>query len=467
MVIHTLSTPNQVVGIVPPHFRFESMKKSILPTKRFNIPDEVTYVNYDGVILAIFPTTAKWIVLENEAQHSFLELLKHYCLGDALAEYSGELSDAQNVVIQLVARGIENGDAHSCIADDMKQLHFYLTNGCNLHCPHCYMYSGQKQRDELSGADIKKVLTDFSSFGGKAVSFSGGEVTTRQDLLDIVSYAHSLGLRVRILTNGTLWTETMVKQYAPLISAVQVSVDGYSEETNARVRGLNNFNKAVAAIDWFVNNRVSTEMAVTPPYESAIKDESEDFIEFCQSMIRKYPSEYFKIKISEQIIEGREVLLTEEQNRNYFAYISKIKSALNEHDSELSSFVHSFSDGVIMDNCMYGVFAVNPSGDVFLCSRVSSLKPVCNVRTTPFSEIVKMSEKAEKLSHIDNFKPCKGCELRYICGGGCRIDYFPGFTEITDVYNVDFDSIAPRSCNIDLKHRFYRLMKESNRLLFK
>ena len=116
---------------------------------------------------------------------------------------------------------------------------------------------------------------------------------------------------------------------------------------------------------------------------------------------------------------------------------------------------------------MYGVFAVDAIGNVFFCSRVSSLKPICNVRDTDIDKIFAMSKMAQKLSVIDNFRPCKYCELRYICGGGCRIDYFKEFTEIVDVNSVDFDKISPRTCSPSTKERFYRLMIASNNRLFK
>ena len=83
-----------------------------------------------------------------------------------------------------------------------------------------------------------------------------------------------------------------------------------------------------------------------------------------------------------------------------------------------------------------------------------------------FKDIFEKSRKAQDLSKIDNFRPCKGCELRYICGGGCRIDYFPEFAQITDIDKVDFTMISERKCSDDIKNRFYKLMIESNMRLY-
>ena len=38
-------------------------------------------------------------------------------------------------------------------------------------------------------------------------------------------------------------------------------------------------------------------------------------------------------------------------------------------------------------------------------------------------EIVNLSEKAKNNTSVDNTSVCKSCEIKYICGGGCRIKY--------------------------------------------
>ena len=442
------------------------MKKNIPLDKVFNWDPENFVTRYDGKILVIFPRIAKWIVLGNETQLGFFNILQGNTLCDALERFEGDIADAKHVITQIVGKAIEGSKPQSCINEDTKQLHFYLTNGCNLHCPHCYMFSGKKNVDELSTQEIINILSEFSLRGLNSVTFSGGEITVRPDLVVIVQHAHELGFRIRLLTNGVLWTDSLIAQIAPCIDAIQISIDGYSEESNAKIRGEHNFARSMRTVDGFIKKNVSTEIAITPPYSSAIDNEWKEYADFCRRLLNRYPSK-IKIKISEQLIDGREIHITEEENIQYFKFINRIKSAINGWDSELESFVRSFNSDTIMDNCMYGVFAVDAIGNVFFCSRVSSLKPICNVRDTDIDKIFAMSKMAQKLSVIDNFRPCKYCELRYICGGGCRIDYFKEFTEIVDVNSVDFDKISPRTCSPSTKERFYRLMIASNNRLFK
>lgn len=100
------------------------------------------------------------------------------------------------------------------------------------------------------------------------------------------------------------------------------------------------------------------------------------------------------------------------------------------------------------------------------CARIGDLKAVANVRTTEFSAIVELAKNAEKVTLISHLKPCNTCDLRYICGGGCRIDEFRSLVDRSDFYNIDYDSVPPRSCNPSMKEKFYALMIESNPYLF-
>lgn len=328
------------------------------------------------------------------------------------------------------------------------------------------MFSGTKRDQELCYEEIENIISNFSNIGCSSITLSGGEVTTRKDFKDIVEFAYKKNLRIRVLTNGVLWSENLISSIANKIEAVQVSIDGYSEESNSIIRGKGNFYKSLKTVDCFLRHGISTEIAITPPYSIIANDEADKYISFCKELLKRFKGEFFKIKIAEQLIDGREVHLTDSESCKYTQYITRIKSSINGWESEVESFIRAFRNKEIMDNCMYGVFAIDAIGDVFLCSRVSSLKPIGNIRSMSFQDIFTASKKAQQLSKIDNFRPCKNCELRYICGGGCRIDYFPEFAQITNVDQVDFSKISERNCSDKVKGRFYRLMIESNERLF-
>jgi sulfatase maturation enzyme AslB (radical SAM superfamily) len=62
--------------------------------------------------------------------------------------------------------------------------------------------------------------------------------------------------------------------------------------------------------------------------------------------------------------------------------------------------------------------------------------------------------------------PCKDCELRYICGGGCRIDEFPDLVNRDSFENIDFDKISQRECDSKVKDKFYDMLIRSNKYFY-
>ena len=133
----------------------ETKQTEISLDKVYKMPVKLTTIRYEGKILIIANDTANWIVLENERQQRFFELLKSHSLKDALYLFNGDMSDAQGVVVQLEARQFENTEVKRVSGD---RLHLYLTNACNLRCPHCYMYAGKQFENELTTDEIKKLL---------------------------------------------------------------------------------------------------------------------------------------------------------------------------------------------------------------------------------------------------------------------------------------------------------------------
>lgn len=442
------------------------MNKEISPHKQYSFPDNLSIVRRKGVILVISVDTAKWIVLKNEDQLSFFELLRRMPLGAALNAFSGQYEDAQQVVIQLEARNFEDKNVHSCIYNDVKTLQLYLTNACNLRCPHCYMFAGSKSKNELSTKEVFSVIDGYKGQGGERVTLTGGEVTLRKDLADIVTYASNAGLKVRILTNGTSWDYDLIDRISPYLSSVQISIDGFSEETNARVRGTGSFSVSLATLDHFISNNVPSEVSITPFYDDDFESYVEAFADFAKSLTNKYAGKKFKINFAEQIMEGREISLDETQQRRYSSVINKIHEKYFGTNTEDLSFIKAFREPQIMDNCMYGVISISSTGDVYFCSRIPSISSIGNVKTMGFDEIMEMSRLAQYQSNINNLAPCKDCDIKYICGGGCRIDYFPKLTSSRDIKSLDLNKIHRTPCKIEEKERYYDIMIRTNEKLF-
>ena len=142
-----------------------------------------------------------------------------------------------------------------------------ITRKCNLRCLHCYTDSEAKNYPgELTTEQCKIVLKDLADFRVPAVLFSGGEPTLRPDLLELVAFAKSLGLRPTLSTNGTLIDDTLAPKIAAAgFTYVGISLDGIGE-VNDHFRGLPGaFDRAMAAFDRLtaLGQRVGLRMTLT------------------------------------------------------------------------------------------------------------------------------------------------------------------------------------------------------------
>lgn len=435
--------------------------------KVYSFPEEISVIEYDGFFLVVAPKFANWIVLNSMSQVEVFNYLKeNNSIAVALANSSLKIEDVNYVVTQVEARRFTKEKAIHSSTEDERSLHIYLTNHCNLVCPRCYMNSGVTQNKELSTFEIKKLISDYKRISnGTSVTFSGGEPTSHPDFDMLVKYTSELGLEVKILSNGTLLSPERIAKLAKYIASIQISIDGYSEESNAIIRGKGSFKQALLAVDTFVKYGVCVTIAVTPPM-SILKEHVNDYVVFAQLLSEKYKGMPFRVKFAEELLNGRDFMPSTQYLNEYLMYMQEIQKRYYGKDYDVKAFVSQFGNDNVLDNCMFGNLAVASNGDVFCCARIGDLLPIANVRTTPLEEIVMQAKKAEKVSLITNLEPCNRCELQLICGGGCRIEEFPQLVKRSLFENVKRDMLI-RKCNSKIKYKFYDLMLRSNKYFYR
>jgi radical SAM protein with 4Fe4S-binding SPASM domain len=117
---------------------------------------------------------------------------------------------------------------------------YSITTKCNLKCKHCYSESvDQSAPDELSTEEAFRLVDDLSRWGIGLLIIDGGEPLCREDLLDIVRYASSKGIRTTIGSNATLIDDEMAKKLLEAgVMAVAISVDGVDAATHDSFRGV-------------------------------------------------------------------------------------------------------------------------------------------------------------------------------------------------------------------------------------
>lgn len=84
-----------------------------------------------------------------------------------------------------------------------------LTYRCNNNCRHCWLWlpaDAPERREELSFAEIRRVVEEARAMGCQAWAISGGEPLLRPDFVEILDYVSRRSVHYTLNTNGTLIT---------------------------------------------------------------------------------------------------------------------------------------------------------------------------------------------------------------------------------------------------------------------
>lgn len=146
---------------------------------------------------------------------------------------------------------------------------FELTRRCNLRCRHCYNNlpadDGRAARDELSTAEVLRLLGEAAAAGCLGVLFTGGEILVRPDFARIYTGAKRMGLLVTLFTNATLLTPELadlLAQYPP--HSIEVTLYGATPATYERVSGAaGSFARCLAGIGLLRERRLPLKLKST------------------------------------------------------------------------------------------------------------------------------------------------------------------------------------------------------------
>lgn len=394
-------------------------------TDHLIFPVEILFRPCDEGWLVISVLTANWMVITSDLQkHLLQQLMGGQSVGDVYTSLhtTEEQSQFKQLLAAITARsfaGINTAPVPQYL-EGYRMLNIYLTNACNLHCEHCFMRSGKPLENELPKTEWLRILTEFQHQGGKSVTFSGGEPLMNRDFNDILIHASTLGLETTVLSNGILWTEDRINQLAPYISQIQISIDGFDETSNAKVRGKGHFERIVRNVILFANAGIRTSVATTFTFQNLQHDAAERYQQMV-SYIKSQCQHPVFFKLSKKVLQGRNTHYTEAQNNEFYLRIMEIEHALDP-DAKYNNFMEGHTPNLIERNCGFGGISIGADGEVYYCNRISEVDSYGNITGRPIKAFMEKGHQLHLQTSVDNLTPCRTCHLRFICCGGCRID---------------------------------------------
>jgi len=148
------------------------------------------------------------------------------------------------------------------------RLEIQVTSRCPLKCVHCSLGSSHvKACNELSLEDIVRVISEFSEFGGKTITITGGEpfVRSASFVMDVLKAAKDRSLLVTIYTSGYFMNESLARKLREnKVSMICISIEGL-EATHDMITGVaGSFDKALMTLRLMQKYEIPTRIHFTP-----------------------------------------------------------------------------------------------------------------------------------------------------------------------------------------------------------
>lgn len=328
----------------------------------------------------------------------------------------------RDLLVHIETRGFyQDAQVKENVFDSMIML-ARLTNRCNLRCTHCHVSSAPDwpTANELDTATWCRVIDDYSKFARERafpqprVTFSGGEALTRLDAFDILSHSKSHGLYTTLFTNGVLIVNSRIaSRIASVVDEVQVSLDGATAEVHDYIRGAGMFERALRGLKLLAEANVRFRVSTV-----VMPQNYQDFFDNLPALIRSIPGG-FNVKLSLASYDGR-------------ATRSMLFSSPAEGEARLNMLITHLSDEKIRPerpltnnlkatSCGYGrELTIDSNGQVFGCG--PQLHPMGDLKKESFWAIADRTMSRSKGAHVDFVEGCKECDIRYVCGGICRLN---------------------------------------------
>jgi SynChlorMet cassette radical SAM/SPASM protein ScmF len=150
----------------------------------------------------------------------------------------------------------------------LNSLYFYITEGCNLRCSHCWINPPFEENNKagkfpyVSFELFKHIVSQAKELGLSGVKLSGGEPLIHPEIDEILDYIKEEDLNLTVETNGTVCTPELVEKIRACRGHItSVSLDGADAKTHERVRGVKgSFDAAIQGLRNLVNGGLEPQI---------------------------------------------------------------------------------------------------------------------------------------------------------------------------------------------------------------
>ncbi len=324
-----------------------------------------------------------------------------------------------------------------------------LTYRCNNRCLFCYagcgsgtcgLPKGYNPDLEMGTREVKRVIRIFKKEAKiPFFSFTGGEPTLRKDLEELISYACGKGLRVNLISNGTLITpERAQSLHKAGLRTAQISLEAGEETLHDHLCGLQGaFSRTLSGIKSLqaAGIQVQTNSTVT----LLNRENLLGLPDFLKTMgIQRFSMNLF---IPTEKSPQSEALFI--PYKDIGPFVDRIKSLAQAQG--LTFYWYSptplchynpIARGLGNKSCAAcdGLLHVNPQGEILPCSSFST--GVGSLRRQTFKEIWFSPQAQHHKMKKHAPEKCQSCASFLACQGACPLYWeYAGTEELEDGRN--------------------------------
>jgi radical SAM protein with 4Fe4S-binding SPASM domain len=401
----------------------------------FSFKGKILKKESKNFIIVIWPDVPFYIALPRHYENFIKEILVSQFEYTSVKSFLYE-EKHENLFNYLIENGILSKKPLNTITPsyNIKQLYYIslqVTEQCNLRCSHCYASAGENiYNQDLSTDQITNIiekLVSFSDIDKCSFIITGGEPFLRNDILNIINFAIERFKNVVVVTNGLLLSDNIIKELSKIENiALQVSLDGASQETHELIRGDNTYNPLINNIRKLIDHNI--KVALSPICTEIFFKEIDEYFKLAKNLkvstVQLQPVQYIgRALVDKNIkrVDGAKLI-----NKVVQYYFDENYSSLISNGLESISVIHVRNlNKLISCGTGHGTMYVGANGNIYSCPNMANNKyTIGNVLQDDIKDLYYTSPIYKELRGLninkDYDESCVNCEVKHFCGGGCR-----------------------------------------------
>jgi len=331
-----------------------------------------------------------------------------------------------------------------------------FTQGCNLHCVHCYQDARRRLPDELGLDEQVQVLEVLWRNDVAMLALSGGEPMISPTFWPLAQRAAEMGFHVSVATNGTLIDREAAHRLRDVgVKYVEISIDSVDQVTHDRFRGSPGYwRRAIDGIRAVVPIE-GVRVALAATITTLNLNELEDLIRLAKELGCDcfYAFNFIPTGRGKDILNlDLSPAQREEMLRILYQHMQNDSITIITSAAQLARYCVSQADeGTVVNTGHYGhgrgggakllseyvggcgagrvYCAIQPNGVVTPC--VFMPLPIGNILTDDFPRLWETHPVLELLRDRERRQGhCRVCDYKHYCGG-CRARPYGYYGDLT------------------------------------